>query len=308
MTKTNHPAFDPRSRLTGIVTVLNTPFLENDRLDMEGLRTNVRRALTAGVSGFLVPAMASEVESLSDAERREIVAAVVEESHGKAVVVGGASAPRQRDRLRHAETLVELGCQCILAALPYRDDRSYEAELRELAREIPTALMIQDWDAVGYGAPVRLLAQLFQEIPSFVSLKVEVVPAGPKYTELLEATKGGLHLSGGWAVGQMIEALDRGVHSFMPTGMHEIYCEIYRRYRTGRRDEAIALFRDLLPVVAFANQHLDISIHFYKRLLWREGLYATARVRERKLAFDAVHHSTADELIEYVIALTRSLP
>lgn len=299
--------FDPRSGLAGIVTVLNTPFLENDRIDIAGLRANVRRALAAGVSGFLVPAMASEVETLSEEERREIVATVVEESAGEAVVVGGASAATQAERLRHAEMLVKLGCRCVLVALPYGDDRSYEAELRELAREIPVALMIQDWDAGGYGVPVPLVARLFQEIPSFLSLKVEVVPAGPKYTELLKATDGGLHVSGGWAVGQMIEALDRGVHTFMPTGMHEIYCEIYRRYREGRREEAVALFRDLLPVLAFANQHLDISIYFFKRLLWREGLFATPRVRGRGLAFDALHESTAEELIEYVTALTRSL-
>ncbi len=306
MAGTYHSEFDTRSGLAGIVTVLNTPFLEDDRLDIAGVRANVRRAVAAGVSGFLIPAMASEVETLSDGERREIVAVVMEES-GQAVVVGGASAATQAARLRHAEMLLKLGCRCVLVALPYRDERSYEAELRELAREIPAALMIQDWDAGGYGVPVALVTRLFQEIPSFVSLKVEVVPAGPKYTELLEATGGGLHLSGGWAVGQMIEALDRGVHTFMPTGMHEIYCEIYRRYRAGRREEAVALFRDLLPVLAFANQHLDISIYFFKRLLWREGLFATARVRERKLSFDALHQSTAEELIEYVIALTRSL-
>lgn len=307
MPRMNRSEFDPRSALAGIVTVLNTPFLDDDRIDIAGVRANVRRAVAAGVSGFLVPAMASEVETLTEEERRTIVATVVEASGGTAFVVGGASAPTQVERLRHAEMLVKLGCRCVLTALPYRDERSYEEELRELAREIPVALMIQDWDAAGYGAPVPLVTRLFQEIPSFVSLKVEVVPAGPKYTELLEATGGRLHVSGGWAVGQMIEALDRGVHTFMPTGMHEIYCEIYRRYRAGRRDEAVALFRKLLPVLAFANQHLDISIYFFKRLLWREEHFATARVRGRSVAFDAVHQSTAEELIEYVIGLTRSL-
>jgi len=61
----------------------------------------------------------------------------------------------------------------------------------------------------------------------------------------------------------------------MPTGLHEIYVRIDRLYRTGRRDEARRLFDCCLPVLAFSNQHLDLSIRFFKRLLWRQGLYVT---------------------------------
>jgi 4-hydroxy-tetrahydrodipicolinate synthase len=167
--------------------------------------------------------------------------------------------------------------------------------------------MIQDWDFTGFGAPVALIAGLFEDVPAFRSLKVEVVPAGVKYSQVLEATGGRLHVAGGWAVGQMIEGLDRGVHAFMPTGMHEIYCEIHRRYTAGDRGGAQALFRELLPVLAFANQHLDISIHFFKRLLHAEGLYPTDRVRPPVLPFDRVHRQTADELIDHVLELTRRL-
>lgn len=298
---------DFRERLAGIVTVLNTPFLEDDTLDLDGVRANVRRAISAGVAGFLVPAMAGEVEKLTADERSLLVQTVIEATAGAAAVVGGASAPTQEERLRTAETLVHAGCDAVLVALPFNNEVSYAADLHELAAGIAAPLVIQDWDPVGYGVPVPLVARLFAEVPSFVSLKVEVVPAGPKYTALLEATGGRLHVSGGWAVGQMIEGLDRGVHTFMPTGMHEIYCELFRSFHRGSRNEALALFRRILPVLAFANQHLDISIYFFKRLLCREGLYSTARVREPILPFDAVHQATADELIDWVMELTGTI-
>jgi 4-hydroxy-tetrahydrodipicolinate synthase len=105
----------------------------------------------------------------------------------------------------------------------------------------------------------------------------------------------------------MIEGLDRGVHAFMPTGMQKIYCEIYRRYTAGDRAGAVELFRKLLPVLAFSNQHLDISIHFFKRLLHAEGIYATPRIRQPILPFDEYHERTAAELIAYVGELTESL-
>ena len=78
--------------------------------------------------------------------------------------------------------------------------------------------------------------------------------------ELAEATGGKLHLAGGWAVTQMIEALDRGVHTMMPTGMHRAYVQIYDLYQAGKRDQAVELFNQIVPVLAFSNQHLDISV------------------------------------------------
>ena len=68
--------------LKGIITVLNTPFTDRNALDLPSLRKNVRYALEAGVAGFLVPAMASEVDKLSSEERRQIVEAVLAENSG----------------------------------------------------------------------------------------------------------------------------------------------------------------------------------------------------------------------------------
>ncbi|MNG17470.1 hypothetical protein D3C84_1014590 [compost metagenome] len=106
---------------------------------------------------------------------------------------------------------------------------------------------------------------------------------------------------------QFIEGLDRGIHAFMPTGMHELYTAIYRLYSEGNRAEAVHLFYRLLPVLAFANQHLDVSIHFFKRLLYKQGIYSTPHVREPILPFDHHHERVADELITYVTQLTNEL-
>jgi 4-hydroxy-tetrahydrodipicolinate synthase len=300
-------ALKPLWALRGIVTVLNTPFSEQDTLDLPGLRRNVQGAMRAGVAGFLVPAMASEVERLAAEERRSLVETVLEEAAGKVPVIGGASAGSPAERLERARELIGLGCAGVLASIPLQSEAQYEQEVRALDGLGPGFLMLQDWDFRGYGLPVPLIARLFQEVPSFRCLKVEVVPAGVKYSEVLQATGGRLHVSGGWAVMQMIEALERGVHALMPTGLHELYVRIDLLHRGGRREEARALFERLLPVLAFSNQHLDLSIRFFKRLAWRQGLYATPRVREPLLSFDAVHERLADELIGRALALLREV-
>jgi dihydrodipicolinate synthase/N-acetylneuraminate lyase len=293
--------------LWGIITSLNTPFTNGDALDLPGLRRNVQGAIRAGVAGFLVPALAAEVDRLSAAERRSLVETVLEEAAGRVPVIGGASAGSPSERLMRARELISLDCAGVLVSIPFEGEGQYENEVRALDALGPDFLMLQDWDFRGYGLPVPLIARLFEEVASFRCLKVEVVPAGVKYSEVLQATGGRLHVSGGWAVMQMIEALDRGVHAFMPTGMDELYVRIDRLYRAGRREEARALFERLLPALAFSNQHLDISIRFFKRLFWRQGVYATPRVREPLLPFDAVHERLADELIERVLGLIREV-
>ena len=147
------------------------------------------------------------------------------------------------------------------------------------------------------------MCRLFDEIDSFRCLKIEVVPAGIKYSEILHATHGLLNVSGGWAVSQMMEGLQRGIHAFMPTAMHELYTTIFKLYKSGQIQKAETIFYKLLPVLAFANQHLDISIHFFKRLLHRQGTYATSRARQPILPFDEIHEKLARQLIEYVMAL-----
>jgi len=84
--------------LHGIVTVLNTPFALDGTPDLEGLARHVQYAVSAGVNGFLVPAMASEVGYLTRDERRAVVATVIEACAGRVPVIGGATAPRQERR------------------------------------------------------------------------------------------------------------------------------------------------------------------------------------------------------------------
>ena len=290
--------------LRGIITVLNTPFGADGSIDTGALARNVQSALDAGVAGFLVPAMAAEVQKLSDAERAALIRTTVETAAGRVPVIGGASAPDPAGRERLAMACLELGCDGVLASIPFVDDADYEQQVQNLAALRPGFLMLQDWDALGYGLPVPLIVRLFERIEAFQAIKIEVVPAGVKYSEVLAATHGELHVSGGWAVMQMIEAFDRGVHAIMPTAMHAIYTRIYRLYTSGDRAGAQTLFERLLPVLAFSNQHLDISIHFFKRLLWRQGIYPTDYVRPPALPFDSVHQHIADDLIDRVYELT----
>lgn len=287
--------------LHGIVTVLNTPFTHDDQVDRKALTDHVQYALDAGVSGFLVPAMASEVKKLTHAEKLGMVESVLETVNNAVPVFAGTADVDIPSSGRMIRAYQQLGCKHFLIQLPYDDDIQFKDDFLTLIDLDPEVVMLQDWDANGYGLPDELILELFEQVPAFRCLKVETVPAGVKYSNILRQTDGKMNVSGGWAVTQMPEALERGVHAFMPTGMHHIYTKIFKDYKEGNIDQAIALFNDLLPVLAFSNQHLDISIHFFKRLLWKQWIYPTPNVRNPILSFDETHQKVADQLIEWVI-------
>lgn len=293
--------------LKGIIEVLNTPFTDQDKIDVKSLKRYVNYCIEAGVVGFLVPAMAAEVQKLSFAEKKLIVATVLEEVDGRVPVIGGASAEGQEARVKIAKSLIRLGCEGVLVSIPFTNEPAFVKDVYEIASLKPDFLMIQDWDFTGYGIPVPTIVRLFNELEVFQCLKVEVVPAGVKYSEVLRATQGRLHVSGGWAGTQMIEALDRGVNAFMPTVLPEVYTKIYRLHRSGNREAAKNLFYELVSILAFSHQHLDISIHFSKRLVHRLGIYDTSRVRQPILPFDEYHKRVSGELIEKAIELIRKV-
>jgi 4-hydroxy-tetrahydrodipicolinate synthase len=171
---------------------------------------------------------------------------------------------------------------------------------RSLAAAGIETLMIQDLQWGGPGLDVQLIATMFESIPAFRCLKVEVAPAGPKYSAVLEATGGRLHVSGGWASDQMIEALDRGVDVFVSTAMTRFYRRILDAYSRGNRDEAQHWFHKILPVLAFTRQHLEISIHFYKQLFHHRGLFSTRHTRKRSIPYDRYHEACGRSLIAYL--------
>lgn len=297
--------------LDGVIASLNTPFDAHDRVDFRSLERLVEFHLQQGAKGLLVPAQAAEVLELSLEERRDVIRCVRQNSGGHAQLIAGATASDEGETFLAARAALAEGCEGILVEVPDKrlGDREAILEFFEsfAALEMPM-LMIQDLDWTGYGLGLDLIVEIFERIEAFRCLKVEVAPAGPKYSAVIEATGGRLHVSGGWASNQLIEALDRGVSAVMPTAMTGLFVRVFEAYRGGYREEAKAWFHRLLPVLAFTRQHLDISIHFHKRLFHHRGIFTTPRVRKSSVVYDAHHERYGRELLVYLDQLESEMP
>jgi dihydrodipicolinate synthase/N-acetylneuraminate lyase len=292
--------------LSGVVAIPQTPFDDNDRIDFRSLSRGVADRLAAGVDGLLYPVVASEVSKLTPVERRATTRAVLEQAAAQVPVIIGASADDARTARSHAEFALAHGAAGVLVQAPVariRDEAATIDYFRSVCETQIDLLMIQDLEWDGPGLPVETIVRLFEELEPFRCIKVETVPAGSKYSAIIAATGGRLNVSAGWAVPQLIEALDRGIHAVTPGGLHWLIVEVVRRYRAGDRASARALFDRFLPILGWQNQHIDVSNQFLKLLAVRQGIYTGAAVRQPVVPFDADHRRIADELIEEAVVL-----
>lgn len=294
--------------MRGIVPSLNTPFAADGSVDDAAVARLVDASVRAGIAGMLLIAVAGEQASLSREEKARIARVAVETTAGRVPVIVSITNPDAEERVALARLARAAGADGICCQVPAGlSGRAIDDAMAEVAAAGPDLLMIQDLDWGGGGLSIADIARLFATLPSFRCLKVETVPAGPKYTRVLEATDGKLHVSGGWAVMQMPDALARGVHAFMPTAMDAIYVAIHAAHARGATDEARALFERLLPIIAFSNQHVDVSIRFFKRLRAAEGIFTTDHCRAPVAPLDAIQAREADTMIRRALDLQRAV-
>jgi dihydrodipicolinate synthase/N-acetylneuraminate lyase len=291
----------------GIVGVVQTPFLADGAIDEESLGRLVEAAIAAGVSGFVAPAVASEVESLTRPERERVVRLIAEASRGRVPLIVGGSSSEIEDCAAWAHTAATHGAAALLVAAPARVSGDPAGALnffKSLAARVDVPLVVQDLEWNGPGLAIECLAELAAQVPNFAGIKIETVPAGPKYSQVRERLGKDFYIAGGWAVPQMIEALDRGVDALMPEcSVLPVYVRIARLHGAGERETARDLFRELLPVLAYTNQEIRTSIAFFKELLVRKGIFRTAVLWGTPFAWDQYNRRIAEELIELYLAL-----
>ena len=185
--KTLYPAI-------GVLPAINTPFTEDDKIDFDGLQKHLDNAVNAGVAGLLIPVVASEVLRLTAQERHDISVCAQEVVNGRVPIFGAATAPKLEECLAVVRELTAVGAG-VMVKIPYECPEQYRSYVKAIAAQDPACLMIQDYDLLGPGVPVELLAELYDEIDCYNCLKVETQLPGGKFTKILTATEGRLHVS-----------------------------------------------------------------------------------------------------------------
>ena len=294
--------------MKGIIPSLHTPFSKDNKIDLQSLKKLIDHTISSGCVGMLVGAIAGENSSLSFNEKKLIIKESIRYNSNRIPTIVSCSAKEQKDRIALSLLAKEAGAEWVLCQVP---ENIYGNELLECFQQIaevgPKYMMIQDLSWTDNGMRDEDILMLYNNIKKFKGLKIEVLNSGPKYTRVLEATNNEIHLSGGWAIMGMMEALHRGVHAFIPSTMEILYNRIYNLFIANKFEEAKNLFYEMLPTLSFAHQHIDISIKFYKTLRVKEEIFATNFCRSPIKDFDKFQNDEAESHINKIFKLQNNL-
>ena len=105
--------------LRGIIPPLVTPLLNNDSLDLEGLKRLIEHTISGGVHGIFILGTTGEFASLSYKLREELIEYTCQWVKGRVPVLVGITDSAFSESLRLAKIAAQCGADAVVLAPPY---------------------------------------------------------------------------------------------------------------------------------------------------------------------------------------------
>jgi 4-hydroxy-tetrahydrodipicolinate synthase len=139
-----------------VLTAMVTPFTTDGALDLDGAQRLAAHLVDAGNDGLIVNGTTGESPTTSDAEKAQLVRAVVEAVGDRAHVVAGAGTNDTRHSVELARAAEQAGAHGLLAVTPYYSKPPQEGLLRHFtAIADATGLPVMLYDIPGRsGVPI----------------------------------------------------------------------------------------------------------------------------------------------------------
>lgn len=285
----------------GVFPVAPTIFDENGELDLEGQRRCIDFMIDAGSNGICILANFSEQFVLTDAERDQVMLAVLDHVAGRVPVIVTTTHFGSRICAERSRRAQDAGAAMVMVMPPYHGATFRVAEpaiyqfYQTVSDAVSIPIMIQDAPVAGTPLSVALLARMAKEIENIRYFKVEVPMAAAKLRDLIAA--GGSAIEGPWdgeeAITLMAD-LDAGATGAMTGGGYpDGIRQIVDPYLAGRRDEAVVAYARWLPLINYENRQCGLQA--CKTLMKEGGVIGSEAVRH---PLQKLHPMTRAGLVE----------
>nr|WP_315849135.1 dihydrodipicolinate synthase family protein [uncultured Rhodoferax sp.] len=289
------------ARYKGVFPVVPTTFDATGALDLESQKRCVDFMIEAGSTGLCILANFSEQFVLSDAERETLTKTILEHVKGRVPVIVTTTHFSTQITIARSLQAQQWGASMVMVMPPYHGAtfRVPEAQIYEyfarLSDAIDIPIMIQDAPVSGTPLSVPFLVRMAQEIKQVAYFKIETAGAASKLRELIRV--GGAAIEGPWDGEEAITLmpdLDAGATGAMTGGgFPDGIRKIVDAYAAGRREDAVALYQQWLPLINYENRQGGILTA--KALMKEGGVIACEAGRH---PFPAMHPDTRAGLID----------
>jgi dihydrodipicolinate synthase/N-acetylneuraminate lyase len=270
-------------QLRGVLPVFQTPWLDDETIDLETLEREIAWLYKSGANG-IVMAMVSETLRLDSSEREQLAEAACRFGKERGVVVISVGAESSKVAERYAKHAENVGADAVMAIPPVSIGVG-ESELltyyTRIIEAIRIPVIVQDASGyVGKPMPIAMQARLLEEFgPERVQYKPEASPIGPKLSELRDATKGRARVFEGTGGVALVDSFKRGVVGTMPgADLIRGLVPLWKALEAGHMEKADRIHGPLSALISMQTS-LDGFLAVEKHLLKRQGIFHNTLVR-----------------------------
>ena len=290
------------TKLQGVLPILPTPFTNDGAVDEVSLRRLIDFEREVGVHGVSILGFMGEAHRLSNAERKQVVATVVDQAGGSFPTWVGVLAFGAAGAIEQAREAQELGAQGVFVApIGVQNDQvifDYYASVAD-ALDIPVA--IHDFpESFRTILSPELIARMADKIAGVSYIKLEDYPVLAKMSRIQRLAPDSIGIFGGLGGVYFLEELQRGSRGVM-TGFAfpEVLVDVYEAFRVGDSGRAAALFDRYVPLIRYEFQP-KIGLAYRKFVYHRRGIIDSTFIRPPGLQIDDYTRAELMAIIERV--------
>lgn len=289
-----------RIELTGVIPILPTPFLEDGEIDEVGFRKVIDAAIMDGAHGLAMFGLASEYPKLADAEKVRLTRILVEQTGKRVPVIVSITHHSLEVARKEAAEAMRIGADALMIMPPFfmaPNSESVQNHIAVIAADTAAPVIVQ-YAPIQTGANLtaEIFSALHQRYSNLAYVKVDSVPAGPMISRLHSGTELSVKAMVGYMGLHLPEDVERGAVAVMPTvSMTRAFVALFALLESDP-DQGRKLHEQLLPMLSFMMQSVEMLIAVEKLVLQRRGLLASSYCRSPKWTLDALHIAELDRL------------
>ena len=273
----------------GVYSIPVTPFHEDGKLDLDSLRKCIEFCLEKGAHGIVMPVNASEVSTLTDEERTQVIKEGVKSVNGLVHFVAGVTGNSIEQVQESVKIVEDLGVDSIIT-MPSTKIASAQYVydyFGEISKSTKLPIWIQNNDMQGKLVPTNIIINLINDFENIQYLKEESAFAGHVISEVVSKLgKKCKSIMGGIGGTFLMDEYRRGAQGTMPSGhFTDIIVSIWNALDTQKKgkdgyyeinDRARILWESLLPSLNFERR---FGVNAYKWVFWKRGIIKSPTTR-----------------------------
>lgn len=238
----------------GSIVALVTPFDQNKRLDLVGLRKNIEFHFKNKTNGFVPCGTTGESPTLSEEEWEQVVRTTINTVNGKKPVIPGTGTNSTEKTIHLTRKAKELGADACLIVAPYYNKPTQEGlyeHYRAITKAVDLPIIIYNIPArTGVNILPKTFERLYKEFPESIIGVKEASGSLDQVTEIINRCgKNFIVLSGDDALTLPILAVGgKGVISVIANIVPKQMAETIDYYLKGETKKANELNHKLYPL------------------------------------------------------------